>query len=67
MRVTQHDIENAEALQRRLHSPSKASAVSSALVIPDEITRILERGEELLLRNKDGSMNWLTIPGVRRA
>lgn len=67
MNVTQHDIENTEALQHRLHSRSKASAVSSALVIADEITRIVERGEELLVRKKDGSMNRLIIPGVRGA
>ena len=65
MNLTQRDIENAEILQQRLDSRSKASAVSSALVIAEEITKRLELGEQVLVRKKDGSMEQVLIPGVR--
>ena len=66
MNLTQRDIENAEILQRRLDSRSKASAVSSALVIAEGITERVELGEQVLIRKKDGSMEQVLIPGVRR-
>ena len=65
MNLTQRDIENAELLQRRLDSRSKASAVSSALVIAEGITERVELGEQVLIRKKDGSMEQVLIPGVR--
>lgn len=64
MNLTERDIENTEALQQRLHSRSKASAVSSALVIAEEITKRLELGEQVLVRKKDKSMERVFIPGV---
>ena len=66
MNLTQRDIENAEILQRRLDSRSKASAVSSALVIAEGITERVELGEQVLIRKKDGSIEQVLIPGVRR-
>ena len=65
MNLTQRDIENAEILQRRLDSRSKASAVSSALVIAEGITERVELGEQVLIRKKDGSIEQVLIPGVR--
>ena len=65
MNLTQRDIENAEILQQRLDSRSKASAVSSALVIAEGITERVELGEQVLIRKKDGSVEQVLIPGVR--
>lgn len=61
MNLTERDIKNTETLSRRLHSPSKASAVSSALAIAEGITGSMERGEEVLIRTKDGIMERVLI------
>ena len=61
MNLTERDIENADTLSRRLHSPSKASAVSSALAIAEGITGSMERGEEVLIRTKCGIMERVFI------
>ena len=57
-------FKNTETLSRRLHSRSKASAVSNALSIAEGITRSIERGEEVLIRTKDGSLERVFIAGV---
>lgn len=64
MNLTDRDIAATEALQQRLDSRSKASAVSSALVIAEDITRRMELGEQVLIRKKDGSMEQVLIAGV---
>lgn len=66
MNLTERDIENTEALSRRLQSRSKASAVSSALAIAEGITRSIERGEEVLIRTKDGTLERVFIAGAGR-
>ena len=65
MNLTERDIKNADILQQRLDSRSKASAVSSALVIAEGITERVELGEQVLIRKKDGSIEQVLIPGVR--
>lgn len=64
MNLTDRDVANTEILTRRLHSRSKASAVSSALAIAEGITRSIERGEEVLIRTKDGSLERVFIAGA---
>ena len=64
MNLTERDIENTEALSRRLQSRSKASAVRSALAIAEGITRSIERGEEVLIRTRDGSLERVIITGA---
>ena len=64
MNLTERDIKNTETLSQRLHSRSKASAVSSALAIAEGITRSIERGEEVLIRAKDGTMERVFITGA---
>ena len=64
MNLTNRDIENTKTLTRRLHARSKASAVSSALAIAEGITRSIERGEEVLIRTKDGSLERVLIAGA---
>ena len=67
MNLTERDIKNTETLSQRLHSRSKASAVSSALAIAEGITRSIERGEEVLIRTKDGTMERVFIAGAGSA
>ena len=64
MNLTDRDIENTETLARRLHSRSKASAVSSALAIAEGITRSIEHGDEVLIRTKHGDLERVIITGV---
>lgn len=64
MNLTERDIKNTQNLTRRLQSRSKASAVSSALAIADGITRSIERGEEVLIRTKDGTLERVFIAGA---
>ncbi|MCY4156554.1 MAG: hypothetical protein OXF66_03845 [Gammaproteobacteria bacterium] len=67
MNLTDRDIKNTETLTKRLHSRSKASAVSSALAIAEGITRSIERGEEVLIRTKDGALERVLITGAGSA
>ena len=64
MNLTYRDIENTASLSRRLHSRTKASAVSSALAIAEGITKRIAHGEEVLIRRKDGSVERMFIAGV---
>ena len=64
MNLTERDIQNTESLNRRLHSRSKASTVSSALAIAEEITHSIEQGEEVLIRTKGGTLERVFIAGV---
>ena len=64
MNLTQRDIQNADALTERLHSRNKASTVSTALAITEEITRRIMDGGELMLRKKDGSLETVIIAGL---
>ena len=64
MNLTDRDIENTDILLWRLNARSKASAVSSALAIAEGITKSIERGEQVLIRKKDGSLEQVFIAGV---
>ena len=61
MNLSDKDIANTESLADRLHSRNKASAVSSALAITEGITRRIDRGDELMIKRKDGSMETVII------
>ncbi len=64
MNLTANDVENTEILVRRLHARNKASAVSGALAIAEELTRKIEDGGELIIRGKNGSDETVIIPGL---
>ena len=64
MNLTPRDIENADALTKRLHSRNKASTVSTALAITEGITRRIQDGGELMIRKKDGSLETMIIAGL---
>lgn len=65
MNLTERDIEITNRLTKKLDSRSKASTVSSALSVMDDLTRLVEDGGELYRRKKDGSMERLVIMGLR--
>lgn len=64
MNLTERDIANTESLMTRLDARNKASTVSSALAITEGIARRLEDGGELIVKNKDGSMETVVIAGL---
>ena len=67
MNLTDRDIEITEELTKKLNSRSKASTVSSALAITNELTKLLGDGSALLRRNRDGSMERIIITGLKDA
>ncbi len=64
MNLTDRDIHNTEVLTRRLNLRNKASTVSSALAITEGLTGKIERGGELLIRKRDGSVEVVVIAGL---
>ena len=66
MKLTENDIRNTESLQRRLHTRNKASAVSGALAIAEALTRRIEDGGELIIRQRNGVSETMIIPGMRQ-
>ena len=67
MNLTDRDVEITDELTRKLHSRNNASTVSIALAITYALTEMAEDGGTLLMRGRDGSMERLIIPGLRRA
>ena len=66
MNLTERDIEITDKLTKKLNSRSKASTVSSALAIMDALNEATEDGGTLLVRGRNGLMERLIIPGLRR-
>lgn len=64
MNLTEQDIKNTEEICKRLHSRSKAQAVSSALSITEGLTREVQNGSEVMLRRPDGSVRTMIIAGL---
>ena len=65
MNLTENDVQNTEILVDRLHARNKASAVSGALAIAEELTRKIEEGGELIIRRKNRTDETVIIPGLR--
>lgn len=64
MNLTENDIRNTEFLEKCLHMRNKASAVSGALAIAAALTRKIEDGGELIVRNSNGKSETVIIPGL---
>ncbi len=64
MNLTQRDVRNTEKLAERLHTRSKAEAVSAALSITSSLSDLLEGDKELIIRNKKGEIEKVIIPGL---
>lgn len=67
MNLTDRDVEIAEELTKKLNSRTKASTVSNALAITNELADLLGDGSTLLRRNPDGSMERIIITGLKHA
>lgn len=64
MNLTDRDVKNAEKLSEQFHTRSKAEAVSAALTITSSLSDLLQGGKELIIRNKDGDLEKIIIPGL---
>ena len=64
MNLTERDVRNTEEICKRLHSRSKAQAVSSALSITEGLTREVQNGSEVMIRRPDGSTRTMVIAGL---
>lgn len=64
MNLTDRDIRNTESLSEKLHTRSKAEAVSAALSITSSLSEMLEGGKELIIRNRNGEIEKVIIPGL---
>jgi len=61
MTLSDRDAENAHRIMDLLHLNSKANAVSHALTITAKILDIEKRGGEILVRDRDGSMERIVV------
>lgn len=66
MNLTDKDIRNTEKLTEKLHTRSKAEAVSAALSITSSLSEMLEGkgNKELIIRDDSGKIEKIIIPGL---
>jgi len=64
MNLTDRDIRNTEAVRRMLHVRTNADAVSAALGITKSLADLVKEGGEVLIKNKNGEVQRLFIPGL---
>ncbi len=65
MNLTSRDVRNTETIQEVMHTRSKAQAVSTALSVTTALAENMKPGSELLIRQKDGSVEKIIIPELR--
>jgi ADP-ribosylglycohydrolase len=66
MKLTDRDFINTEKLSKKLNTHSKAEAVSAALSITTSLSELLEGEKELIIRNKQGDIEKVIIPGLTK-
>ena len=64
MNLTKRDIENTDKVRSVLHARNNAQAVSSALALVVSMTDLLEDGGVLMVRDKNGELQRVVIPGI---
>ncbi len=64
MELFDEDVANAEYLTERLNMESKAATVSAALRLMSEFVDVIDGDGQLLIRNKNGSVDRLILHGV---
>lgn len=64
MNLTERDVRNTEILVDQLHTRSKAEAVSAALSITSSLSDLLKGNKELIIRDKNGEIGKVIIPGL---
>ena len=64
MRMSRQDIEMLELLREWTEAENGATVVSSALGITHDLVSKVRRGEELLIRHRDGTVGHLKFEGL---
>lgn len=64
MNLTERDIKNTESVRQLFHVRTNADAVSAALGITRSLGEMVKDGNDLLIRNKNGEMERILIPGL---
>ena len=64
MNLTEVDVINAENLTKQLESRSKASTISTSLSVTAIIVNAIEKGSEIVIRNRDKTIERLHIKGL---
>ena len=64
MNLTERDIKNTESVRQLFHVRTNADAVSAALGITRSLGEMMKDGKDLLIRNKNGEMQKILIPGL---
>ena len=66
MQLSPIDVKNTDELQKILHTRSKAAAVSTALAVTAYLTKIIEEGGTVLVRDEDGNVKEMFWPGLSK-
>ena len=64
MSLPPEDVENADYLTERLAMENNAATVSTALQLMNEFVDVIDNDGQLLIKNKDGSVDQLILRGV---
>jgi len=64
MNLTERDIKNTENVRNLFHVRTNADAVSAALGITRSLGEMIKNGKELLIRDKNGEISKVLIPGL---
>lgn len=64
MSLPPEDVENADYLTERLAMENNAATVSTALQLMNEFVDVIDNDGQLLIKNKDGSVDRLILRGV---
>ncbi len=64
MNLTEKDVENTERLTAILDHRSKASTVSTALSLARFVTDNIIKGNEIMIKKKDGTKEVIHIMGL---
>jgi len=61
MNLTTRDVENTQKVKESLHARSNAAAVSDALAVTTKLIDLSKKGNEILIRNKNGELERLVF------
>jgi hypothetical protein len=64
MNLTDRDVRNTEYVRQLFHVRTNADAVSAALGITSSLGEMVKKGNEVFIRNKQGELQKLLIPGL---
>ena len=64
MTMTDQDVKNTTRLMDILKKSSKAETVRTALKLATDLSEIIGRDDEVIVKHKNGSTQQLTIQGI---